>query len=664
MSPELLEVEPAGPHFESVLELAKKHRRWLGFLPNEGFAERARKGTLLAVLDEQLLAYILFDLPGDRVKIIHLCVADASRGRGMARLLIESVSERHQDRRGLELKCRRDFPANEIWKKLGFTPLATVPGRSKARHRLTIWQRHHGHTDLLTLAEEGRERAAIDNNVLEDLATGRAQGEQSRHLNEEEWIADLVELCITSQVFIEIDRWDDAEMRAALQGWASALTNISNGSGPWEHFVSSIADLAPGAEGDDHRHVARALAGGAAYFVTRDEGLLEGAKRVERELRISILRPEQLIVRLDRVRSTGRYEPEALEATTIESCGAHEIDEAEFIRAFLNHGAGERAAQLKEALRPTLATPDLHAVRVFRGQDGALLGGLAHSRVGDVIEVKLARVASGDRLGSSVARQLAFLPRAVAAEAGGGSVILSDFRMSPAVRSALSHEGYAEDGERWICAVGTGIVEASELDLPMESELRKVAGAALERERWPLKIAGAGIPIFLVPIAPQWARELFDTSLAAQTLFGRELHLGLSREHVYYRNPSAHGGIRPPARILWYVTGGTAAHAEGHVRAVSQLVEVVSGRPRTLHQRFARLGVWDQKQVERAESDKGEVMALRFVDTEVFGRPWSLTELRSVFADHGDAFQAPRSPSRLSEHMFCLIYRRASAYAS
>jgi len=179
-----------------------------------------------------------------------------------------------------------------------------------------------------------------------------------------------------------------------------------------------------------------------------------------------------------------------------------------------------------------------------------------------------------------------------------------------------------------------------------------------------LKITGGELATFMISVHPVWAEQLFDTNLAAATLFGRRLDLGLSREHVYYRGAGWAGGLAHPARILWYVKGGTPGHPVGHLRATSQLAEVVVGRPRTLHQRFARLGVWTEQQVCDAASENNTVMALRFTDTEVFERPLDLTTLNQVYQTAGGTFRAPQSPQRVGEHMFCLLYRRASAHAS
>jgi len=71
-----------------VLALWRTQRQWLGFLPTEGFLERAAKGTLIAaVAGTKVVGYVLYDLPRDRVKLIHLCIDDQHRGRGLARQL-------------------------------------------------------------------------------------------------------------------------------------------------------------------------------------------------------------------------------------------------------------------------------------------------------------------------------------------------------------------------------------------------------------------------------------------------------------------------------------------------------------------------------------------------------------------------------------------------
>jgi hypothetical protein len=136
----------------------------------------------------------------------------------------------------------------------------------------------------------------------------------------------------------------------------------------------------------------------------------------------------------------------------------------------------------------------------------------------------------------------------------------------------------------------------------------------------------------------------------------------LSREHVYYRSPANADGIHAPARVLWYVTGSGPAQRESHVRALSQIVEVIVDDWRTLYRRFARLGVYEERQVRAAADRHGRVMALRFVDTELLHEPLSVSTLRELAADADERFHPPISPSSLGEHMFVTIYQRGSRH--
>jgi hypothetical protein len=197
----------------------------------------------------------------------------------------------------------------------------------------------------------------------------------------------------------------------------------------------------------------------------------------------------------------------------------------------------------------------------------------------------------------------------------------------------------------------------------MEAEFEGVENAAaLENRLWPLKLLDAGIPTYMISIEPAWAELLFEARLAGETLFPRELGLGLSREHVYYRS-IAGLSIRSPGRILWYVKKGNHGHPEGHLRAVSQLAEVVRGHPKALYRRFSRLGAWSFAQVQQAAGERGEAMALRVVDTELLATPLSLEELRAVYREVGSAFHAPQAPIAVEEAMFGRLYARSSAYA-
>jgi hypothetical protein len=68
---DIREVGTSGQRLAEVLALHKSNRAVLGFLPDEGFRDRARRGTLLAAIDNKsVIGYVLYDLPSDTIRII------------------------------------------------------------------------------------------------------------------------------------------------------------------------------------------------------------------------------------------------------------------------------------------------------------------------------------------------------------------------------------------------------------------------------------------------------------------------------------------------------------------------------------------------------------------------------------------------------------------
>jgi hypothetical protein len=664
-SSDCVEVRAGSDLFRQVLELGNgKAKRWLGPMPDSGFADRAHKGTLLAAIASgQTVGYVMYDLPANQVKIRHLCVAGSAERTGVARFMVECLSARHPERRGLEAACRRDYPANGLWPRLGFRPAATRVGRSVARHPLTIWLLDHGHPDLFTVAPDG-DLAALDHMVFLDLVeetAARRESSESKELRAP-WIGDYVELCITDEVFHEIDRVHETAHRSALQMKADGFLNVSRGVPLNTGLEARVARLAPGADGPDHRHVARAASAGARYLVSRDDQLLRAARAIERATGVTVLRPASLIASLDGARAANRYVPQALRETELVEAAVGAVDLPDVTNSLLNNAAGERSHQLAGVVRSAVAAVDRYDVRHVRDGEGEVCGGFVRSSVGSDVAVSVLRVGGSDRLALALARQLAFDQRVSAADRGGGLVRVSDPHLPDSVAGALKQEWFTldEDGD-WVCDVRVGMVEASSILDPLEA---RAQGPDWERRHWPQKVIGAGIPTYMMSINVAYAEQLIDPRLAAQTLLHRQTHLGLGREHVYYRRPRNDAGIEPGARILWYVTGSAPSHPRGSLRALSTVAEVVIGGPARLYQRFARLGVYSPKQVKAAADRNGRAMAIRFVDTEPLERPIGLDELYELFEADAESFTPPQSPRRISEQMFRRLYKQSSRYGS
>jgi len=666
---EILEVEPTGSLLRRVIELGNgPAKQTLGLLPNEAFEDRARKGTLLAATEgARLLGYVLYDLPTrhNNVTIRQLCVAPEAQEQGIARQLIEAIVKRHGNRRRIDLWCRDSYGLAGMWKALGFHPQGSRRGRSKEGHMLTAWVLDLEDSSHPTLFDEYRtERAiaALDHNVFLDLhidVDERPQAAESKYL-QEEWVADFVELCVTDEVFHEIYGHPDPEEQSVAWQWVDPYRNISKSNDGWKDLKAQVAVLAPKVGEADHHHVARAAAAGADYLVSRDKDLLDAAEAIEGALGLMVLSPAALIVRLDRVRADDPYQPVALQGTQLTQLSPTEDLQGEVLSALLNNPDGERRTDLAARLRPILADRENHDVQVVKGMDERIIAGFARQTVDQRLTIPFIR-ATRQPGSNVVARQLVFAQRKRAADLRLGEVQITDPNPSKDVREALKAEHFEESPDGWISRVKRGLVDISRVDLQHPSPMTP---SEYEDRFWPVKILGGGVRTYLVPIKGPFAEELLDPRLAERSLFPRKLGLGLNREHVYYRNPQNDRGIAAGDRILWYVSGGLPAYRRGSVRAISQVADVVIGRPRTLHARFERFGVYSLEQVLECADRNGHVMALRFVNTEVLERPLVLDELEALWTEQDESFPAPQSPTLIGEHMFCLLYQRSSAYAA
>ena len=86
-----------------------------------------KKGGALGVKtdDGQLIGYLLYDVCKHHIRITHLCVAEEFGKQGIARQLVDKLKQTAHSKKIkiIRLSCRRDFPAHNMWPKLGFIPI-------------------------------------------------------------------------------------------------------------------------------------------------------------------------------------------------------------------------------------------------------------------------------------------------------------------------------------------------------------------------------------------------------------------------------------------------------------------------------------------------------------------------------------------------------------
>jgi GNAT superfamily N-acetyltransferase len=657
----------------AAIELGNQARATLGHMPYAAYREAAACHTLLlAYAGEQVVGYALYGLTRPRVRLTHLCVDPAWRRRGVARLLVGWISERHADFPGILVKCREDYGLGEMWIRLGFTQISERPGRSRAGHVLIGWWRDHHHPNLFTRDDDGvLVKAGIDLNILRDLAEpGRADADESGALIADQ-IADRLELVRTAALDGEINRMA-GPLRARCIARAQRLTSLR--AEPARVAQVSAALLAaaqatdpgyPHNEQDrfDLAHVAEALATGLNVFVTRDEHLARILGRAaEQDHGLRILRPAAVVVHLDELARAEAYRPAALLDTSYRRLLIGVENESD-LTVLVSQSAGERPRDLVRTVRE-LGLAGYDRVGIYSPQ-GQLVAAVATAYRDGVLTVPLLRIANTG-LADTLARQLLFQLRLQAREAGATIIRITDRYPSAAARLAAVNDGFHQAGDQYYVFVVDECGPAAQVEhrvtvaartagvpepAPLRSDMPAVAAAELERIWWPAKITDSGLSTYLIPIQQAFSVDLLGVPHA----FLRHDALGLAREHVYYRSPR---GLRlqAPARLLWYISGsGPGVAYQPGVVACSQLDSVVTGTPEELHSRYRHLGVWDLGKIMQASRD-GQVQALRFTNTEPLAHI-PLPRLRRIAAAHGHLARHPQGPLRVSAELFAALYQ-------
>ena len=177
----------------------------------------------------------------------------------------------------------------------------------------------------------------------------------------------------------------------------------------------------------------------------------------------------------------------------------------------------------------------------------------------------------------------------------------------------------------------------------------------LERRCSPLCLADFQQSFVIVPIRPGYAVDVVDFTRSADDLFGGDPSRLLRPDNVYYRSAGTFKNLKPPTRILWYVSG------DGLIAGSSHLDCVEIGPARDIFRKHNKRGTLDRKAVVQIAKGHpaGEVMAMSFSDTHPFPTRVSLDDIRKIYLELGDGAQfSPMSIRTVSAEIFHELVRR------
>ncbi len=650
----------------AVDTLMKRHSQTLGFLPAEALRDHLDRGGVLgAKVDDNLAGYLLYWSNSQRFRITQLCVSEDFRGRGIARQLLERLKDSANTQTAIDLNCRRDFPANDMWPKLGFVAIGEKPGRSMAGHLLTHWHLalHSDHQPELELFKAQTSDEALDVIIDAQVFYHFFEPDSGETATSKALLADFLidslNLCITDELLNEIDRNDDPEQRGLNRARTEKFLQVQPKLDMVEYCANRLKQVLPSnnpSRESDIRHLAKAAASDVNIFVTRDQGLLKKAPAIAHLVNLQVLSPTELIVQMHQLTEAQSYSPDRVAGLRL---GWHRFKQEDFRSfphdSFLNEGEQQR--RFREVLGRFLASPDRYTCELLKdGDDVAIVRTIRNDSPG-TISLPLARVANSTNR-TLFGRFLIADTLAKAVELNQDVVEVSASSVSPFLMPELLEMGFTSraDGLVRFCFSSSlsrseALERIAELSPESRTEYEAMCDLELETHCSPLSLA-LEQNHFLIPIRPAYALHLFDRQRSANDLFGADITVLLRWSNVYYRANTFHRMLRPPARLLWYVSD------QKQVIAVSRLDQVTIDTPKELWRRFKRFGVleWNNLYEMCNRNMSTKLMALQFSHTFLFRERIPLSRIRAVYEGHGRGVNL-QGPSKMSPEIFQELFQ-------
>ena len=557
---------------EQVKNLGQSNASTLGFLPEGAYNAYAADHRILVAVEDgdrsEILGYLIYR-PSNRrsvVSIVHLCVRESSRRRGVARALTDELKRSTKERwHAIRVHCRRDYDASKVWPTLGFIAEGEKQGRSKEGSTLTIWSFDHSHPTLFSYAEDSELRSklkvVLDANVVFKLLEAPDSANQESQALLADWLQEDIDLNLTDEILNEINRCPDPGRRKSSRAFVQRFTILRSEQEAVDKARLDIDPYFDASRSDrdesDIQQIAKTLAAGIQLFVTRDEGLLEKSDQLSSRFGLRIIRPVDLIISQDQLRREMEYAPVRLAGSILRMERVDQGSRREVANEF-RAPSSEKAGQFDTRLNACLANPQTNEVWVVKSTKCPLVLFVQGREDDSQLHVPVFRLARHP-MAPTVARHLVHQFVLTAARECRTLVKVTDPCLTPAAIDILQEGGFFSADNAWtrisISVIGTAEQVRSRFTSlavdhpPLRIHLEKAANVvelackgdasqmlSAERSLWPAKVTDTHLPAYIVPIQPVWAMNLFDSGMANQDLFGGDPTLILNVENVYYRS--------------------------------------------------------------------------------------------------------------------------------
>ena len=395
-------------------------------------------------------------------------------------------------------------------------------------------------------------------------------------------------------------------------------------------------------------------------FVTRDSSLLKKSAPISALTGLEVMRPTELIVRIHELSDAQSYTPRRVAGQGLAWRRLTSSDFTRFPLAAFQADA-EKISTLRDIFSTFLADPASFSLEVLWLESQPVTVRVLAERPEPMVAVPFCRVArtarTVDRLLFS--RFLVADTIAGAVDRGRDLVAFEKTGVLPDLVPHLLETGFEVRGGQFLRYCFSRPLDRAEalsriaaLSPQSGEQFQGLSPLELEERCSPCSIEETDQNYFLLPIRPSYAISLFDVDRSGSDLFGGTTTVLLRWENVYYRAKSQHRMLKPPARILWYVS-----QSARKVVAVSRVNAVEIGKPKALFKKFKRFGILEWPDLyEMCKGDPmREVMALVFSHTFCLRRSVPLETLREICREDGVGLvlQSPRKiPAKTFRKIF------------
>ena len=682
-------IDQTSPYLKDVIDLGNKNSKTLGFLPEGGYYDHAKKRWIIVALKgEVVIGYLLFRLGKKNLKvsITHLCVREGYRGQNVAFQLIDQLKEKYQNIfTGISLSCRSDYTfASKLWERYGFIKKNETRSRSIEEKYLIKWWYDFNNLDLFQLSEKYSDKLKVllDANIIIKLRDPELREYKEVESLIADWLVDEVDYFFAPEMFNEIFRDCDKDRarrtRIFLQNFNEAKFNKSECSEIEKelnkHLTGTkINDIS------DRKQLAECITAGIEYFITGDKEIHGVKEIIENHYNVIILTPTEFLLEIDQLQNASEYSPLRL-AGSIHT--TKKVDKTELnilADRFLNKARSEAKSDFQKKIEDLINNskkPEIKIVLNPKAETIAIWGNLIKNKQ---LIVPLLRIIDSNISITLLAQLLSEIIE-YSIQNNTQKIIIEEQRISEKWISLLQTKGFERINEHWEKIVLNDFTSSQSLPTrypfieehleqdvikiilsPSNSDLKQSLLFDIEKKFFPLKISDLELPCYIIPIKPYWASQLFDKLSACQMLFGAQPEKIWNHENVYYRNikPVTE---KPPARILWYASSQNNYHRQKSIIATSYLDDMTIGKVKDQFRKYRKFGIYEWKDIFKlAKNDiNNEVKALLFSNTEVFKQAVSFDKVTKILLANGYKKNTFTSPLKVNNAVFGSVYRLAN----